>query len=751
VAGELRRRGRKVALQDQPFQVLAVLLRRRGEIVARAELHQALWPADTFVEFEHGLNTAINKLRQAMGDSADNPRFIETLPRKGYRFIAPVSSAGTGSAEVPRPNGTSIDSEPTPPAAEMATAPPPPEIPAAPPELVRPAPRRHWLRWAAGALAGVALVAGAWWLWGKRGDSRQWSALPFINYPGAQGYPSFSPDGNKVVFSWTRDDWKTSHIHSIQFGSFAPVQLTTQPALDLSPAFSPDGNSIGFVRCLEKTSGCTLVIIPSAGGAERMVAQLQAPAQTGLSAYDYFTQNFGPIFAWLPDGEHVVINGLTLLNNQTGERRALTTPSPSVWPDYSPAVSPDGRSIAFARAANGVPKPYLLHSSLYRIDLGADLQSKGEPRRIATAWNFCHSPNWTPDGRRIVFVAAGFGVMIVNASGSAEPEGLQIPVGAGNLAILFATLGLNPGLHIPVGAGNLALSCAGNRLVLGGVRPRIVDLGYSRLWRYRLSDSKDAVGSPTHFAANFPYSMRYPQYSPDGKRVAIQYLGIWVGDADGSNLTQVFTRPDSASGTPRWAPDGERLAFDHIKDGTWRVYTISSNGGEPTLLTPGRNFAAIPSWSADGKWIYFASTVNRQFQVWKIPASGGEAVQVTRKGGMVAFESRDGKTLYYTKHDDGESGALYGMPVGGGEEEVVAPSVAGRDFAIGASGVYVVEGGGEQDLVRYMPFATRKAKTIAAMPQRGNGIAISPDERSLLVVQMDQRSTDLMLVENFRP
>src|SRR5512147_2068072 len=89
-AGELRKRGRKVELQDQPFQVLALLLQHPGEIVAREELQKALWPADTFVEFDESLNKAVQKLRQALGDSADNPHFIETLPRKGYRFIAPV-------------------------------------------------------------------------------------------------------------------------------------------------------------------------------------------------------------------------------------------------------------------------------------------------------------------------------------------------------------------------------------------------------------------------------------------------------------------------------------------------------------------------------------------------------------------------------------------------------------------------------------------------------------------------------------
>src|SRR5512147_948714 len=100
VAGELRKRGRKVELQDQPFHVLAVLLGRPKEVVTREELRQALWPADTFVEFDESLNKAVQKLRQALGDSADNPRFIETRPRKGYRFIAPVE-AGAVQTVVP--------------------------------------------------------------------------------------------------------------------------------------------------------------------------------------------------------------------------------------------------------------------------------------------------------------------------------------------------------------------------------------------------------------------------------------------------------------------------------------------------------------------------------------------------------------------------------------------------------------------------------------------------------------------------
>src|ERR1700704_775883 len=90
-AGELRKQGKRIKVQEQPLQVLATLLQNSGDVVTREELRAQIWPEDTFVDFDNSLNTSINKLREALGDSADNPRFIETLPRRGYRFIAPVT------------------------------------------------------------------------------------------------------------------------------------------------------------------------------------------------------------------------------------------------------------------------------------------------------------------------------------------------------------------------------------------------------------------------------------------------------------------------------------------------------------------------------------------------------------------------------------------------------------------------------------------------------------------------------------
>jgi cholera toxin transcriptional activator len=139
VTGELRKGGRKMRIQEQPFQVLLMLLEKRGELLTREEIRQRLWPADTFVDFDHGLNTAVNKLRDALGDSAANPRFIETLAKRGYRFIAPLEAAADTATSPPAQENNA----PSAPAAanrwtvaeSLLTQ--PHELPAAPRMLVR--------------------------------------------------------------------------------------------------------------------------------------------------------------------------------------------------------------------------------------------------------------------------------------------------------------------------------------------------------------------------------------------------------------------------------------------------------------------------------------------------------------------------------------------------------------------------------------------------------------------------------------
>ena len=108
-AGELRKSGRRVRLQEQPFQILALLLERPGEVITREEVRQKLWAADTFVDFDHSLNTAIKKVREALGDSASSPRYVETIARRGYRFLAPVEWADASTKPADAAPGKPVD------------------------------------------------------------------------------------------------------------------------------------------------------------------------------------------------------------------------------------------------------------------------------------------------------------------------------------------------------------------------------------------------------------------------------------------------------------------------------------------------------------------------------------------------------------------------------------------------------------------------------------------------------------------
>jgi len=136
-AGELRHNGVKIRLQEQPFQVLAMLLERPGEIVTREELHSRLWPADTFVDFDHGLNAAVKRLRDALGDSAENPRFIQTIPRRGYRFVAPVEKIEAAPTSAKPEQTPSPGSLPAPREIRSSMLSDPRELPAASRPVVR--------------------------------------------------------------------------------------------------------------------------------------------------------------------------------------------------------------------------------------------------------------------------------------------------------------------------------------------------------------------------------------------------------------------------------------------------------------------------------------------------------------------------------------------------------------------------------------------------------------------------------------
>ena len=696
-SGELSKQGRKIKLQDQPFQILELLLSRPGEVVTREELQKALWPTDTFVEFDQGLNTAIKKIRLALGDSADNPRFVETIPRKGYRFIAPV-----GERETPAPISVSV---PTPaPAVRM----------------------RRWWWLASAGLVAVAAVC-ALWLLDRSGKARPAVPVPvpLTTYPGLQMSPSFSPEGDRVAFSWDGPKQDNNDIYVKLIGADEPVRLTKDPAADWYPAWSPDGRWIAFLRELPDGKG-GVFLIPAVGGAERKLTEVSGH----LGGYGVQRR-----ISWHPSGQWLVIPdkssaqeplALSLVSVETGEKRKLTSPPKGLLGDVDPAVSPDGRAVAFTRviSENG--------SDLYLLELSESLRAMGEPKRI-TFWQRCTiEPAWWPDGKSILFAS---GASVSNKA-------------LWQMAIRGPARELGEPERLPFGGESWLLMPTISRQ---GRVVYVQSVVSAHIWRLELGSS--------HRVDNLPMNSsrldHVPQYSPDGKRIAFASNRsgsheIWLCDAGGSNALKLTSFGGPYVAAPAWSPDGRRIAFDARPGGISEIHIVSADGGKPERLRGTQNTHGAPSWSRDGKWIYFFSDRSGKDQLWKAPADGGDPVQITKQGGAYGVESPDAKFIYYLRSWDGATTELWRVPAEGGEEIRIIESVCPQYFAVAERGIYFFSGW-KRPSVQCFNFATRKIETVAKVEGTiAYGFSVSPDSRWLLYAAYANDQSDLMLVENFR-
>jgi Tol biopolymer transport system component len=252
-------------------------------------------------------------------------------------------------------------------------------------------------------------------------------------------------------------------------------------------------------------------------------------------------------------------------------------------------------------------------------------------------------------------------------------------------------------------------------------------------------------------------SDRSPDFSPDGSRVAFtsnrngESNEIWITNADGNNPVQLTHGPGRNQGTGRWSPDGRWLAFDsEDAKGQYDIYVISSDGGQPRRITTGPSNKNNPSWSRNGAWIYFNSDRTGRREVWRAPFVGGDSEQVTHAGGMLAWESTNGKTLFYTKQ--GGNGT-FAQPLDGGPEEKLLET--GGWLAIVESGFYYRAPQGSDGLWPLMFFylSSRKSSQIARITTASleQGFAVSPDGKTLLYsASLTSRAFDLRLIEHFR-
>ena len=253
---------RRIRLAEQSAQVLTALLERAGDLVTRDELRERLWPADSFVDFDHGLNSAIRRLRNALGDSADRPKFVETLPRKGYRFVARV-----GSTPVQEGSGIAGDAPLIPPRA-------PENSPIPPATAARRTNVRSWIALGA-TLSAVALYAALVALSpDKSGDAAEWAPLRLTFEDGLQTEPVFSPDGQSVAYAANVSG--QLNIYTRRISVVVLVRITTDAADDWQPDWSPDGNSVVF---RSERAGGGIYVAPINGGPEQRLADF------GLSSH----------------------------------------------------------------------------------------------------------------------------------------------------------------------------------------------------------------------------------------------------------------------------------------------------------------------------------------------------------------------------------------------------------------------------------------------------------------------------------
>ena len=556
------------------------------------------------------------------------------------------------------------------------------------------------------------------------------AAVPLTSESGFEESPSFSPDGTHVAYSWNGENQDNYDIYVKLIGAPKPLRLTTDPADDRNPVFSPDGRTIGFIRVSNR--GRTFVVTPPIGGSERTVAELPQVvldrAHGALATGPSSPFEWSWSFAWLPDGRSVILDGLRSLSLETGDVRDLTDGSGRHVAGWYPAIAPNGRRVAFVR-------PSGVMSDLFVIDLADDGTPRGEPRLVSLIDGDTWGLTWTADGRHVVL-------------SSGKPSGSS---GLGKtLWRIAAVPGAKPE-RIPLGEDVTApaISRIGARLAF------VRNTWDANIWRATLSEA----GGPPPVLARFVSSTRNdgnPQFSADGRRLAFAsdrngQSGVWVSDADGSNIEEVFSRAEKHSGTPRWSPDSQRLAFDSTAEGDFDVYVIRPGSRQPVRLTTEPGDDAMPSWAPDGKWIYFASSRTGRQEVWKVPPAGGPATQVTRNGGACAFPSADGSRLYYTKHDG--DAVLWSMPVAGGEETQVLPSVVMRNFTVFEDGIYFIprptpDG---QFAVHHLAFSTGAVTPV--VPVTGPlsyGMTVSPDRRQIAFTQTDGAGRDIMLVDPFR-
>ena len=638
VSGEVHKSGRKVPLQEQPFRVLAMLLERPGEIVTREELQASLWPADTFVGFDEGINTAIRKLRIVFGDSADNPRFIETIPRRGYRFIAPAVPSTAPTMQLPTlvprissasgtPDSSTVQTQPVHPSGSSFL------------ETVK----QHKLGLTAGTVVAlVVLTAAGYGAYSVFTRGRR--AVPFQNYTISQITDNaktqaaiISPDGKYVLSEIVDSGMSSLWLHHIPTNSNTQVVAPSE-AFYTNFDFSPDGNYFYFRKARNSTlDEFDLYRAPVLGGSPRIVVR-DTDSDTGFSPD-------GKRIAYERGNDPEVGKFQLLMANADGTNEKMIAGGPIGSLHRYVESSPDGARFALTDVIGDAPAPIQL----------MDVASR-KIRDLAAINGFVFLKSiWLPDGRgllvqyqdvsagmnhnQIGFISYPGGQFHTITKDTNSYESLSLSADAKTLATvqlkrlftLYVIPASGTGAYAPTPAmpqqqkGSLSFNWAGN------------DGFYLAEERQLVRVSSDGSNKTTllNNASSTSVSL-----CPDGRTLLLSLIGqgggtgtnIWRVGADGTNLKQLSygqrDRGPQCSRDSRWVY--------YINANASRIERVPIDGGTPETLpgTPIPHALILDRYfdlSPDGKTAAFLISFGGTSPIHKIalvPLDGGNQSQV---------------------------------------------------------------------------------------------------------------------------
>lgn len=607
--GTLARQGIPVKLQEQPFRILALLIESPGEIVSREELRRNIWPDGTYVDFDGSLNTALMKLRAALNDSADNPRFIETVPRKGYRFIAPVELCKvetpviTTAIRIETEDGATLEQTEAPARAEVAAAEPAQK----PRQESRLGP--HWWE-ALLILAGVTafLTYGLW----PRAEPRVLRVQQLTHSGQVDPWGKLVTDGSRIYFV-VRDvtGWNLMQT-SVEGGA---IQRTPTP-FDNTRIFdlSPDHSQFLIGQLTHRGEETALWLWPVQGGAPRRLGDVIAQEAV-----------------WSPVGDLIAyVHGESIeLTDPEGNRirelaRFHPAPHALVW-------SPDGKRIRFTQTN-------LLEGTDSMWEIG--LEQPPSPRRVLPEGQ--HGPHegsgtWLGGGKYFAF-----------SSGVDLRASLAVDTQA-SLWIMDEARGLfrrHTGQPIQLTKGPIAFDHP-NALQNGN---RIFAIGSHNEYQLLRIDPKTSAKTAM-LAESGATDM---DFSLDGQWVvyaARENGTLWKSRIDGSNKVQL-TAGATGAFAPHWSPDQKQILFTgFLLDSQPRLYVVSADGGAPKSVLPSNNKWASVSgdWRTDGRQIVLdvqEMESNREPDIRILDLESGKLTKLLDSDGLIEPRwSADGRYI----------------------------------------------------------------------------------------------------------